>query len=141
MSAVFVSEIKRALIAATAYFLAVFALGFVLGTIRVIFIMPRFGELIATLAELPVMLMASYHICLWALNHWGVPPRGAIRWTMVPIFLVFLFTFEILFGLALFGRALSEQLAALATLAGALGLLAQVIAALLPVFVGKDVTA
>jgi hypothetical protein len=141
MAAFQVTELKRAMVAATAYFLAVFALGFALGTIRVIFVAPLFGELIATLAELPVMLIASYFICRWALNHWGVSSRRSIRWTMVPMFLLLLFAFETLLGMALFGRTLSEQLAALATLAGALGLSAQVIAALLPVFVGKDVTA
>jgi hypothetical protein len=56
---------------------------------------------------------------------------------MVPLFLVLLFAFETMLGLALFGRTLSEQWEALMTLAGALGLSAQVIAALLPVFVGK----
>ena len=43
MSGLWVSDLKRALVAATAYFLALFALGFVLGTIRVIFVAPFFG--------------------------------------------------------------------------------------------------
>ncbi len=137
MSGLWVSDLKRALVAATAYFLALFALGFVLGTIRVVFVAPRFGQLAGTVAEVPVMLTAAYVICRWALNHWRVSPRSAIRWTMVLLFLVLLFIFETLLGLALFGRTLLEQWAALVTLAGVLGLSAQVIAALLPVFVGK----
>jgi hypothetical protein len=137
MSTLWLSDLKRALVAGTVYFLALFALGFLLGTIRVVFVAPRYGQVTGTLAEVPVMLTAAYVICRWVLNHWRVSPRSTIRWTMVPLFLVLLFTFETLFGLALFGRTLSEQWAALVTLAGVLGLSAQVIAALLPVFVGK----
>ncbi|MBL8384645.1 MAG: hypothetical protein JNM90_16305 [Burkholderiales bacterium] len=43
--------------AALAYFTAVFAAGFVLGAIRVPFLVPRFGERLAELAEMPVMLV------------------------------------------------------------------------------------
>jgi hypothetical protein len=136
MSKLWVSDLKRALIAGTAYFLALFALGFVLGTIRVVFVAPRFGQLAGTFAEVPVMLTAAYLICRWALRHWKVPRTIAIRWAMVLHFLALLFAFETLVGLTLFGRPLSEQWAALVTLAGLLGLSSQLIAALLPVFVG-----
>ena len=130
--------LKRALISAAVYFLVLFALGFVLGTVRVVFVIPRFGQLAATLAELPVMLVAAYFICHWVLRHWLVPWRYEIRWAMVLLFLVLLGAFETLLGLML-GRTLSDQWAALLTYAGLLGLLAQVIAGLLPVFVGRDV--
>ena len=49
---------KRPLIAATIYFLMLFALGFVLGTIRVLFVAPMLGVLSATLLEVPLMLRA-----------------------------------------------------------------------------------
>lgn len=137
MSILWSSDLKRALLAGTTYFLALFALGFLLGTIRVVFVAPRYGQVTGTLAEMPVMLTAAYVICRWALNHWRVSPRLGIRWTMVPLFLALLFAFETMLGLVLFGRTFSEQWEALMTLAGALGLSAQVIAALLPVFVGK----
>ena len=137
MSALWVFDLKRALVAATAYFLALFALGFVLGTIRVVFVAPRFGQLAGTFAEVPIMLTAAYVICRWTLRQWRVTRTTAIRWTMVLWFLVLLFAFEALLGLTLFGRTLSEQWAALLTLAGLLGLSAQIVAALLPAFVGK----
>jgi hypothetical protein len=137
MSTLWVSELKRALIAGTIYFLALFALGFLLGAIRVVFIAPRFGQLIGTLAEVPIMLTAAYFICRWALHQWRVSRANAIRWLMVPWFLALLFAFETVLGLILFGRTLSEQWAALVTLAGVLGLSAQIIAALLPLFMVK----
>ena len=128
---------NRALIAGTAFFLALFALGFVLGTLRVVFVAPRFGELAATFAEVPVMLIAAFFACRWAVRHWRVPRTIAIRWAMVLWFLALLFTFETLLGVILFGRTAAEQWAALATPAGLLGLSAQIIAALLPVLVGR----
>jgi hypothetical protein len=130
-------DLKRALIAATAYFLALFALGFALGAIRVMFVAPRFGQLAATCAEVPVMLAAAFYICHWAIQRWQVPRTDVIRWAMVPWFLALLLIFETLLGVTLFARTLAEQWAALATSAGLLGLSAQTIAALLPVFVGK----
>lgn len=81
---------KRALIAASAYFLTLFALGFALGTIRVLAVAPRIGELAATLAEVPVMLAAAFFVCRWAIRRWQVPPGPAIRWTMVLWFLALL---------------------------------------------------
>lgn len=128
---------KRALAAASAYFLALFALGFALGTIRVLFAAPRIGELAATLAEVPVMLAAAFVICRWAIRHWRVPPGAAMRWTMVLWFLVLLLLFETLLGALLFGRSLADQWSVLTRPVGWLGISAQTIAALLPVFVGR----
>ena len=128
---------KRALIAASAYFLALFALGFVLGTIRVIFVVPRLGELTATIAEVPVMLATSYFACRWAIRRWQVPSAIAVRFAMVPWFLALLFAFEALLGAMLFGRSVDEQWAALGSPAGLVGISAQIIAAVLPLFVGR----
>jgi hypothetical protein len=126
---------KRAMIAATVYFLALFALGFVLGTIRVLAVAPRIGELAATLAEVPLMLAAAYFTCRWAIARWHVPRDPAVRWAMVFWFLILLFLFETLLGAMLFGRTMAEQWAGLATPVGLVGISAQIIAALLPVFV------
>lgn len=129
---------KRALIAASAYFLALFALGFILGTIRVIFVAPRVGEFAATMAEVPVMLAAAFFICRWAIRRWQVSPAIGGRVAMVPWFLALLFAFEALLGATLFGRSVAEQWAAMSTPAGLVGISAQIIAALLPLFVGKS---
>jgi hypothetical protein len=127
----------RAIIAVSAYFLVLFALGFVLGTIRVIYVTPHFGQVAATFAEVPVMLVAALFACIWAVRQWQVPRAMTIRWAMVLWFLALLFAFETLLGSALFGRTAAEQWAALATPAGILGLLAQIMAALLPLVVGR----
>ena len=130
-------NLKRALFAATAFFLALFALGFVLGTIRVVFVAPRFGQLAATFAEAPLMVIAAVFVCRWAVRHWQVPRMIAIRWTMVVWFMTLLFTFETVLAAALFGRTAAGQWAALTTPAGLLGVSVQIITALLPVLVGR----
>lgn len=128
---------KRALTSASAYVLTLFALGFVLGTIRVLFVVPHIGELAATIAEVPVMLTAAYFTCRWAIRQWQVPSTIAIRLAMVLWFLALLFVFETLLGATLFGRSVAEQWTALGSPAGLVGISAQIIAALLPLFVSK----
>lgn len=129
---------KRALTAATVYFLILFALGFVLGTVRVLFVAPRTGVLGATLIEVPLMLIAAFFMCRWAIDRWRVPPTLSTRGAMALLFLSLLALFETLGGVALFGRTLAETWSGLATLAGLIGLTAQVIAALLPLVIGRS---
>lgn len=129
---------KPGLGAATIYFLVLFGLGFILGTIRVLFVAPRIGVLGATLAEVPLMLTAALFLCRWSLERWRVPTTLSVRWAMVLWFLMLLAVFETLVGVALFGRTLAETWTGLGTPAGLLGLTAQAIAALLPLFVARD---
>ncbi|MEO5937795.1 MAG: hypothetical protein ABIQ43_02160 [Sphingomonas sp.] len=126
---------KRALIAATIFFLGLFAVGFVLGTIRVIFVAPRIGQLAATIAEIPVMLVAAFFTSRWSIRHWQVVRKGAVRWTMGIWFLILLAGFETVLGVTLFGRSIADQWVALAAPAGLIGLSGQLIAAFMSVFV------
>ena len=128
---------KRALITATVYFLTLFSLGFVLGTIRTLFVAPHIGVLAATAAEVPVMLVAALFASRWAVRRWHVLDATRVRIAMAVWFLALLVVFEALLGLTLFGRPLAEQVAAFATPAGALGLAAQVIAASMPLWVAR----
>ena len=64
--------------AAAAYWAAVFALGFVLGTIRVLWLAPLIGLLPATALELPFMLAASWLVAGLVIARFGW--RGAGRW-------------------------------------------------------------
>ena len=128
---------RRAIIAATIYFLILFALGFVLGTIRVLIVAPRFGALVATAAEVPVMLTVALVACRWAVRRWQVPNAIAIRLAMAWWFLALLLVFEAVLGVTLFGRTLAAQVAAFATAAGLLGLAAQLVAAAMPLWLSR----
>ena len=50
---------------AAAYFGFVFGAGFVLGTIRVLVVIPHFGETTAELIEMPLMLIAIVVAAGW----------------------------------------------------------------------------
>jgi len=124
--------LKPALIAGSVYFGVLFALGFALGTVRVLMVAPRIGELAATAAEAPVMLLASWLACGWIVRRWSVPYRLSDRTVMGAWFLGLLLAAELLLGLTLFGRTAAEQWAALTSPAGLLGLAAQLAVALFP---------
>ena len=53
---------------ALAYFLIVFGAGFILGTVRVLFVLPLFGERTAELLEMPLMLAVIVLAARWITN-------------------------------------------------------------------------
>ena len=65
----------RTLAAAVLYFLAVFAVGFVLGPIRVLLLEPRVGALPAVLIEAPLLLTAIVLAARWAPRMAGMELR------------------------------------------------------------------
>ena len=54
----------------------VFALGFLLGTLRVLFLLPVLGDFIAVLVELPVMLAFSYVVARAIVRRFWPLDRG-----------------------------------------------------------------
>lgn len=127
----------RALLAATLYFLLVFAAGFMLGAVRVMLVVPRLGGFAATLIEIPLMLAVAYFACRLVLDHWQVPPLPELRWAMAAWFVALLALGEWQLGILLFHRSAAQQWATLASPAGLAGLGAQLLAALLPVICGR----
>lgn len=115
---------------AIAYWLGVFALGFVLGTVRTLWLEPRLGPLPAVALELPVMLAASWYWAGRVLAGHSLPTRTAALATGI-LALTLLLASELALALALGGTA-GAWLAALTRPPGALGLTGQVLFALFP---------
>ena len=65
--------LARILKAGALYFGVVFAAGFVLGIIRVIWAVPRLGERIAELIEAPLMLAVTIVAARWVVRRLAVP--------------------------------------------------------------------
>ncbi len=65
----------RILQAAALYFLLVFGTGFVLGTGRVLFLVPLLGERTAELLEMPLMLGVIVFAVRWIVRHRLAAPR------------------------------------------------------------------
>jgi len=65
------SRAVRILWLAVAYSASVFALGFALGVVRTLWIAPRLGERAAELAEMPLMVAASFFVARALLGREG----------------------------------------------------------------------
>jgi len=117
--------------AAIAYWALVFALGFLLGSIRVLVLEPALGMLPATLIELPIMLGASWMVARWLLGRFGIAePKHALA--MGAIAFALLMGSEVLLTLIVFGDSVGEWIAGIGTPAGAIGLAGQVAFGLFP---------
>jgi ABC-type uncharacterized transport system permease subunit len=117
---------------ASAYALITFAVGFALGTLRVLWLAPKVGHTTAVLLELPLMLCASFLIARWAVARWCVPARPGQRLAMGAAAFAILMFCEALVSITLFGNDLSRHLARYLAPAAWPGLAAQLVFAGMP---------
>jgi hypothetical protein len=88
------------------YFAAVFALGFVLGTIRTLFLEPWLGPVGAVLAESVPMLAAMWLAAPWAARLFDLPPLPVPRLVMGGVALLLLVVAETGLDTLMRGRVL-----------------------------------
>lgn len=123
----------KALSAGAVYFAAVFAVGFVLGVVRVIGLEPLVGELVAVMMELPIILAASWLLCSYIIRKLNVSRTVGLRMLMGLIAFALLMTAELLLARYGFNRTPSELIREWTSIAGATGLAGQIAFALFPV--------
>ena len=114
----------RVIRAGAAYFGLVFAAGFILGTLRVLVVLPLTGELAAVLMELPVMLGLSWLAAGWVLARmplWRGGRAAMGAWAFALLMLA-----EAALSVLVFGRSLAEHAALWVGAPGALGLAGQI---------------
>jgi hypothetical protein len=128
------SVLGSSIVAGAAYFAMVFALGFLLGTVRTLFVRdaPGGGRLVGVLVELPIMIAASWFLCWSAVRRFSVAPTVAARVAMGGVAFALLLFAELLVGALLFGRTPAAHFALYREASYALGLAAQMAFALLP---------
>lgn len=126
-----IAAAKRVAGFAIRYWAAVFALGFVLGTVRTLWLAPATGELAAVAIELPVMLGASWLVAGRLLRR-HLLARLAEAAAAGLVAFALLLTCELALAMALAGETPRQWLAALGHAPGALGLAGQVLFALMP---------
>lgn len=124
----------RAAKAGIVYFLCVFAAGFVLGTIRVLILVPAVGEWPANLIELPIILTICWFVCGWAIRRYAVEPALGGRATMGAIAFALVMIAELALATLLFGESISAYAARLAAPLGLAGLAGQLCFALFPLW-------
>ena len=128
-------QVFRATKAGALYANIVFPIGFILGTIRVLLLAPRLGETTAVIAEVPMMLAASWSVCRWCVDRLHLRRTVSARSLMGLVAFLVLMSAEIGLG-AVLGRSLGDQFAAFKLSPGAIGLGTQVIVAMFPVIQG-----
>lgn len=114
------------------YFGVVFAAGFVLGTLRVLVVVPRLGEAAAVALEVPVMLAIAWIACGRIIAALRVPGDWPARATMGAVAFALLMAAETALAILAFGRSPAEHLASYREAAALLGLAGQVGFGLMP---------
>jgi hypothetical protein len=126
----------RILKAAFLYFTIVFGVGFVLGTIRTLWILPKVGTRTAELMELPIMFIVTIFAARFAVRHLPTSGRAA-RLTMGCTALVLMLAAEFGFVLWLRGIGIRQYLATRDPVAGTAYYVMLVIFALIPAAMGR----
>jgi hypothetical protein len=98
--------ILRSLRSGTLYFAVVFGAGFALGPLRLLWAVPRFGQRVAELMEMPVMLVVIL-AARWIVRRHAVPATVACRLGMGGVALTLLVAAEL--ALASLLRGLSPR--------------------------------
>lgn len=127
----------RVLKASAIYFISVFAVGFVLGTIRMLLVVPYIGVRWAELIEQPLMLLASYYLARLVVHRFG-PFTPTRRLAIGIIALAFLLAAELSLTLFVQGLTFAQYLASRDAVAGVVYVTSLAAFALMPLLAGKS---
>ena len=116
-----------------AYFGIVFGMGFVLGPVRVLWLVPRVGERWAELIEAPVMLTVIVLAARWLVRRFPADRRISYLWWGLGA-LALVIAAELTVVLALRGLTLSEYLTTRDPVAGGVYLANLALFAIMPWF-------
>ena len=100
----------KAITAGIAYFGLVFAAGFAMGTVRVLFLVPSLGERFAELLEMPFMLVATWWAARFVVRHFALARAITVRLTTGLVGLALLLAAEILLAAVLQDRSLGDYI-------------------------------
>jgi hypothetical protein len=127
----------RTVKAAVAYFALVFGAGFVLGSIRVPFLVPRLGERVAELIEMPFMLVAIVLAARFIAKRFALPGTASIRLVTGFLALALLLLAELALTVVLQGRSLGDYIATRDPISGGVYLAMLVLFALMPLALSR----
>jgi hypothetical protein len=124
-------ELLNILKAAVVYFALVFGAGFILGPIRILCIVPRFGVRLAELMEFPVMLVVIVLAARWLVRKFQL---AAHAWLVGFLALGLMIAFEFTLVLWLRGLTLSDYFRERDPVAGVIYYLMLLVFAAMPFF-------
>lgn len=126
-------DLLTAALSGAACFVIVFAAGFLLGTLRVLLLIPSMGETAAVLLEMPIILGIAWFACRRMVRAFGVPAELAPRLVMGGTAFLILMGAEFGLSALLFGRTAAEHLDQYRETHALLGLAGQIAFGLFPV--------
>jgi hypothetical protein len=132
------AEMNAPLKAGAMYFAVVFFIAFVLGTVRVLFVAPRFGETIAVMIEAPVILVVSWFASRRCVRVFKVRAETAPRLLMGGVAFAMLMAAELGLSVAIPGRSVASYVAGFLSVPGAIGLAAQLAFGVIPMVQGRE---
>lgn len=119
------------------YFALVFGAGFVLGPIRLLWVVPRFGTRMAELMETPIMFVVIIVAARWVIRRLAVPSVSSGRLGMGCIALGLLLVAEFTLVLWLRGLSISEVLATRDPVSGTVYYVMLGVFAIMPLLVAR----
>lgn len=119
------------------YFAVVFGAGFVVGTVRTLWVVPRFGTRTAELMESPIMFVVTVVAARWVARRLALPPDAATRLGVGLIALGLLLVTEFTVVLWLRGLTIREYFASRDPVSGTVYFLLLGIFALMPLLVAR----
>ena len=118
------------------YFAIVFGTGFLLGPIRILWVVPRVGARTAELLEAPIMLVISIAAARWIVRRLAVPRGLSSRLAMGLTALAFMLVAEFSLVLRLRGLSIREYMATRDPVSGTVYYLTLAVFAILPALIG-----
>jgi hypothetical protein len=120
------------LVAASVYFGIVFGVGFLLGSVRVPFLVPRVGERFAELAEMPLMFVAIFLAAGYVVRKYG-SSMSPVDWMLVgTMSLALLVLAELVLAVVLAGREVGEYISSRDPVSGSVYLVMLIVFAAMP---------
>jgi hypothetical protein len=127
----------RVLKAGMLYFVLVFGAGFVLGTIRSLWIVPMFGTRTAELLETPIMFVVTVLAARWTVRRLAVPSTPPVRLGMGFVARGLLLVAEFTLVLWLWGMSIREYFASRDPVAGTVYYVMLAVFAVMPLLVAR----
>ena len=123
--------------ASLVYFVLTFGAGFVLGPLRILFLVPRVGARTAELIEMPVMVGITWLAARWVTQKFSVPPERGPRLSVGVMAGALLLLAEFTLVLRLRGLTLEEYFATRDPVSGTAYYAAVLLLMLMPLLVNR----
>ena len=128
---------KNTIKAGVAYFAIVLGAGFVMGSVRVPFLVPRLGERVAELIEMPLMFVVILLGARFVVRKYALPTRTPVRLGAGLLALGLSLAAEVLLAAVLQDRSVVDYIASRDPVSGSVYLAMLVLFALMPLILAR----